>query len=136
MRNEKILFTSTVTFVYDAFSFACELFKKHNKCITIERVDKQEDSGFNRFTITDRIEKLIKKAGLVICDVSEPSPNVYFELGYAKSQNKYIIITAKKNTKLPFDTSHYEHIFYDTPMQLQKEIIRQLECYFKISYKH
>jgi len=122
--------------VYDAFSLACELLKKHNKCISIERVDRQEDSGFNRFTITDRIEKLIKKAGLVICDVSEPSPNVYFELGYAKSQNKNIIITAKKETKLPFDTSHYEHIFYDTPMQLHREIIRKLECYFKINKKH
>lgn len=119
--------------VYDAFSYACELYKKLNKSITIERVDKQEDGGFNRFTITDRIEKLIKKAGLVICDVSEPSPNVYFEFGYAKSQNKNIIITAKKDTKLPFDTSHYEHILYDTPMQLQGEIIKKLEYYFKIN---
>jgi len=116
--------------IYEAFSFACELYKKQNKSITIERVDKQKDFGF---TITDRIETLIKKAGLIICDVSEPSPNVYFEFGYAKSKNKKIIITAKKGTVLPFDTNHYEHILYETPMQLQGEIIKKLEYYFRIN---
>jgi len=68
---------------------------------------------------------------LIICDVSEASPNVYYEFGYAKSKNKSIIVTAKENTKLPFDTSHYEHIFYSSAMDLQNKTVEKLKNYFK-----
>jgi hypothetical protein len=112
--------------IYQAFEMAGQLYKNMN--ITIDRSDKQKDGGFS---ITDRIELLIKKAGLIICDVSKATPNVYFELGYAKAQNKNIIITAKKGTKLPFDTAHYEHILYSTPMELQTKIKEKLNYYLK-----
>jgi len=123
-------FDSKYDEIYEAFSLAGEMYKNQNQNIKIDRADKQKDSGF---TITERIEKLINKAGLVICDVSELSPNVYFEFGYAKSKNKNIIITAKKGTKLPFDTNHYEHIFYETSLELQKKIIKKLGYYYKIN---
>jgi guanylate kinase len=115
--------------IYQAFNYAGEFYTKHNKNVTINRVDKQQDSGFS---ITERIEMLIKRAGLIICDVSEASPNVYYEFGYAKAKNKNIIITAKKETKLPFDTGHYEHMFYESPMDLQEKIITKLKNYFKV----
>jgi len=114
--------------IYEAFNFAGQLYTKTNRNVTINRVDKQKDAGFS---ITNRIETLIQRAGLIICDVSEASPNVYYEFGYAKSKNKNIIITAKQGTVLPFDTSHYEHIFYNTPMDLQNKIIEKLKNYFK-----
>jgi len=114
--------------IYDAFNHAGQRYTKNNQNVTINRVDKQQDAGFS---ITERIETLIKKAGLIICDVSEASPNVYYEFGYAKSQNKTIIITAKEKTELPFDTSHYKTLFYNSPMDLQNKIIEQLKHYFK-----
>jgi hypothetical protein len=63
--------------------------------------------------ITPRIEKGIRGSAFVIADVSEPSPNVFYEIGYAKALGKEVIVTAKNGTPLPFDIWDVPTIFWE-----------------------
>lgn len=67
------------------------------KCI---RTD--QDPTTNR--VFQRIVSGIRSATFVIADVTIPTPNVYFELGYAEALGKPVIVVAKDGTELPFDT--------------------------------
>ena len=64
----------------------------------------------------------IANAAFVIVDISVPSPNVYFELGYAKAANKPVVITAKKDTQLPFDVNDLPVIFWENQKQLREKL--------------
>jgi SAM-dependent methyltransferase len=73
------------------------------------RVDKIQKSSL----INKDIEDGIDKADLVVIEVSEESPNVYFEFGIAIAKGKELLILAKKGSKIPFDTRQWRHLFYD-----------------------
>lgn len=111
--------------IYEALKIAGKLVENVN--LTIERVSEP----LGDYVITERIEQSIMKAGLLICDVSEKSLNVYYELGFARAKNKTIILTAQKGTELPFDVRQYKTKFYDNPIQLQKLVSEELKAYYK-----
>ncbi len=111
--------------IYQALKLAGRLITSRR--LLIERVSEP----LGDFVITERIEKSIKKAELIICDVSEKSLNVYYELGYARAMNKRIIVTAKEGTKLPFDVGHYKTNFYTNMIDLQKIIYEELNFYYQ-----
>lgn len=97
-----------------------------SRTLKIERVSEHTGD----YIITDRIEQSIKKAELIVCDVSEKSPNVYYELGFARAKNKTIIMTAERGTDLPFDVRQYRTIFYSNLIELQKIIGNELKAYY------
>lgn len=110
--------------VYEAIKAGGE--RVHNKNLKVQRVSEHKGD----YIITDRIEASIEKAEIIICDVSETSPNVYYELGYARAKKKHIILTAAQGTELPFDVRQYKTNFYDTAFQLQKLIEKELQYYY------
>ncbi len=112
----------------------CEDLERSNSVFTIMSFKKEYDDVFGTFEsicerhefkavrtdhdpnlspITSRILDGIKESDFVIADVSEKSPNVFYEIGYAKGINRQVIITAKKGTELPFDIKDLPVIFYD-----------------------
>lgn len=109
---------------YEAIKMGGKLFKKYD--LEIQRVSEHKGD----YIITERIERSINRAEIIICDVTEKSPNVYYELGYARAKNKRIILTAKEGTELPFDVRQYSTKFYKTDIHLQKIITDELEHYF------
>lgn len=111
--------------IYDALKLAGKLIANRN--LVIERVSEP----LGDYIITERIERSIKRAALIICDVSDKSLNVYYELGYARAMNKTIIVTAKNGTKLPFDVGHYRTNFYNNPIELQKIVFDELSYYYQ-----
>ncbi len=90
--------------VFDMFERVC---KKHD--FTATRTDHDP----NLSPITSRILEGIQQSDFVIADVSEKSPNVFYEIGYARGIQRPVIITAKKGTELPFDIKDLPVIFYD-----------------------
>lgn len=118
-------FDSKYDEIYEAIKFGGELLSKNQ--LSIERVSEHKGD----YIITNRIEKSIKRAEVIICDVSERSPNVYYELGYARAKNKHIILTAPTNTELPFDVRQYKVNFYSSSIQLQKIITEELRHYYE-----
>jgi len=74
-----------------------------------ERIDKAQDV----MKINEEIEKRIKKAKIIIADLSESSANVHYELGLARGQGITAIPIAEEGTELLFDNQNFRTEFYD-----------------------
>ncbi|WP_146092595.1 hypothetical protein [Xanthomonas arboricola] len=75
----------------------------------IVRADKILKSGL----ITSQIINLILEADLVIADLTENNPNVYYELALRHATAKPFIQVAIAGQKIPFDISGLRTIFVD-----------------------
>ncbi len=73
------------------------------------RVDEAAGPGI----ILNDIWGRITEASVVIAEVSEPNPNVYYEVGVAHALRKPSVLLAQRGTKLPFDLGPHRCIFYD-----------------------
>jgi hypothetical protein len=88
-----------------------------------ERVD--DASNVPRI-LPEMIDK-IKGCAFSIVDLSEESPNVYYELGYAMGHGKTVIVTAKKGTTLPFDAQDIPVIFWENQRGLKVMLRKRVE---------
>ena len=59
-----------------------------------------------------KMHALIERAELIVVEISKPSPNVYYEVGYAKALHKAILVICKKGTKIPTDLQGLERLEY------------------------
>ena len=93
------LITPTDVFVMMSFAEKGHLKDAYN---TFQRVCKE--NGFLAFKVDHHIDpkqrivpaifSSIKRSAFIIADVTEPRPNVYYELGYAQALGKDVITTA------------------------------------------
>ncbi len=75
----------------------------------IDEISRKNMSTRDNSNIDVNIMREIDNSDIVIADVSERTPNVYFELGYARGRGKKILPLAQRDSegrfpKLPFDT--------------------------------
>lgn len=94
--------------------------------IRVIRIDNKKGD----YSITPEILKYIEKAKLIVCDLTEERPSVYYELGYARGKEKVVIHCAKEGTKLHFDVKDNRTIFYKNPTQLRRQLIPELKEIF------
>ncbi len=74
-----------------------------------ERADKQAMAGL----LTDKIQRSITSADVIIADCTGANPNVFYELGIAHTLNKEtILLTADTAEHAPTDVRGYEFIPY------------------------
>ena len=66
----------------------------------------------NPNSITDRIIKCLSTYDLVIVDLTEHNPNVFYELGYRNALQKPVIQLKLKLDNIPFDVSNINTIDY------------------------
>ncbi|HWS94604.1 MAG TPA: hypothetical protein VN306_19580 [Mycobacterium sp.] len=78
--------------------------------------------------IIPNIIEAIRRCAFIIADLSEPRPNVYYELGYAQALGKNVITTACQGTELPFD-------IFDVPTQYW-DCQDTLECKLEAALLH
>src|SRR5262245_57473003 len=82
-----------------------------------ERVDEQMYEG----TILQRIYNQIAKANIIVSDMTEKNPNVFYETGYAHALNKRVILLTQKLEDIPFDLKSYPHIVYERKISKLKQ---------------
>ena len=111
--------------IYEEFKDAAKLV---DSSLEVKRIDKQRGD----YRITDEILHNIAKARLIICDLTDERPNVYYELGYARGLKKPVITCAKKETPLHFDIKDFRTIIYNTTGELRKEISSEIKEHLKI----
>ncbi len=88
------------------------------------RVDQMNDSG----SITQTILDQLVSADLVIADLSDHNPNVFYEMGYRKCTGKPIIHLKKKGESIPFDVTTIRTFEYDlTDLDSVEEIKTRLQ---------
>ena len=76
------------------------------KCV---RADKEVFSGI----IMDKIRENIARAGIIIAELSEQNPNVFYELGLVHAWNKKVIMITQNIRNIPFDLKHWRMVIYD-----------------------
>lgn len=86
-----------------------------------ERVDKQIFAG----SIMDRVYNQIAKADLVVADMSERNPNVFYEVGYAHALGKTTILVTRSEADIPFDLRQYPHVVYGESLSLLKSELQR-----------
>jgi hypothetical protein len=81
--------------------------------------------------IVPEILERIRRAGFTIVDLTDLRENVFYELGYADGLGKRVIVTAKKDTKLPFDVSDIPTIFWSGQQQLRRDLEERIRTVVK-----
>lgn len=75
------------------------------------RIDEWPSS---KMTIIDNIKASIKHCLFAIADITQPNPNVFYEVGFAHAMGKDVIFIKNKQLgNLPFDISSWHVIVYD-----------------------
>ena len=95
--------------------------EKYDLYRTIEKVVR-DAAGINCFRAEDakgaghnllsKIQNMVDRAEMVIAEISNKSPNVYYEVGYAVGIHKRPLLVAKAGTKIPTDLVGLEVIEY------------------------
>ena len=121
------MITPTDVFVVMSFAEKGHLIDAYN---TFQRVCKEK--GFLAFKVDHHIDpkqrivpailSSIRRSAFIIADVSEPRPNVYYELGYAQALGKDVITTAFEGTQLPFDIFDVATLYWDCQDTLERKI--------------
>ena len=110
-------FTDEFREVYATYSDACDEFGLH-----AERTDESESSE----RIIPRILHGIRQSAFVIADVSTMSRNVFYEIGFAEGFGRPVIVTARKDTALPFDLVDMPVIFWSSQEELSEKLRRRM----------
>ena len=95
-------------------------------CREFEFEAERTDESASLERILPRIESGIRRSAFVMADISEPSPNVFYEIGFAKALGKDVIVTARRGTELPFDVGDVPVIFWEIQEDLKDGLRRCL----------
>lgn len=94
------------------------------------RVDEEFFSG----QIIDEIRRSITASDVIVAEMTDRNPNVYYEVGYAHGVEKYTILITKDEEKLPFDLRGYKHIVYKGALEtLRRELDKNLAWFEEAS---
>jgi hypothetical protein len=77
--------------------------------------------------ITKKIIEEIKTSEFLVGDLTNERPSVYYEIGYAHSLGRRVIMYRKKNTSIHFDLAAYNCPEYKNMKELKKILLKRLE---------
>jgi nucleoside 2-deoxyribosyltransferase len=99
------------------------------------------------YEIPARVFQKIDESSLVIADLTDERPNVYCEVGYAKSRGIPFILTFHKKkssrtrppwdrkdedgNKVHFDLAAFRYVAYENPMNLRDQLAVELDALFE-----
>lgn len=72
------------------------------------------DELFSTGSVVEQIWEQITKAKVLLADLTDKNPNVFYELGLAHAAIKPVVFTAARIDDIPFDLRHLRVIVYET----------------------
>ncbi|WP_186644165.1 hypothetical protein [Fluviispira vulneris] len=97
----------------------------------------RSDEIFSNNYIIDDIKNQINTSEIIIAEISESNPNVFYELGYAHALKKETIVLCDNDISsvLPFDVRGFRTVFYKNSIpgktELEKNIQNHLNHIFE-----
>ena len=116
-----------------------------NSPLSPVRVDEQRGLSYE---IPARVFQDMDESQLVIADLTDERPNVYCEVGFAKSRGIPFMLTFHKESspdgppwdrkeaggnRMHFDLAAFRHIAYDNPLHLRNQLRIELGALFENS---
>lgn len=99
-----------------------------NLGLRAERVDEQ----LYEEPMLERIYHQIKRADIIIADMTGQNPNVFYEVGFAHAKNKLCILLTQDASDIPFDLKQHRHIIYGGSItNLKEELNKNLQWALK-----
>lgn len=77
--------------------------------IKAERADTLAEPG----NITTKVIMKIEEADVIIADLTDKNPYVFYELAIAHALRKPVIHMSRKGENIPFDVNQYRYVTYD-----------------------
>lgn len=105
----------------DIYAAYKECFKKFG--VNAVRADEIEHED----VITKRIIEEIKTSEFLVGDLSNERPSVYYEIGYAHSLGRRVILYRKSGTSIHFDLAAYNCPEYKNITELKAILMKRLE---------
>ena len=109
-------------------SYYPAIFKPGLQAAGFDDVSRADDLFTPRPVMLD-IQQSIIDADLVLCDMSERNPNVFYELGICHTLNKPVLLLAQSLEDVPFDVRHLRVLLYDYTPHGCKQLERDLEAH-------
>ncbi len=105
--------------LHDPFT---SIFDRHIKRVVRDcsLVAMKADDIYSNRPVMEDVWTHLNQARLVIADLTDSNPNVFYELGIAHTLGKDVIMIAQHLTKVPFDVGHVRYINYVYPSQVER----------------
>jgi hypothetical protein len=87
------------------------------------------DEIFEPRSIIQIIYEMIERAEVIVADLTNRNPNVFYELGYAHACGKNTILVTQRAEDVPFDIKHRQYVLYD-PGDLGSTLTGKVKKYF------
>ncbi len=86
------------------------------------------DEDYRSGKVTEQICKMIDECDICICDITKNNPNVIWELGYAYSKEKRIILLVQDTKEIFFNIKIERTIIYNLD-NIKNTLIQHLEIF-------
>jgi hypothetical protein len=105
---------------YDVFHYGIQpVVANHDmECI---RIDRDVFVG----DVPTRIHQQIDDAMVIIADMTDAKPNVYYEVGYARRAGKPMILICSLRSQLEFNVQNERCLFYSHITDLESQLARE-----------
>ena len=87
---------------------------------------KRADEIFAVRSVIQDVWEYINKSALLIADLTERNPNVFYEVGLSHALPRKLIIITQRKEDVPFDLQHIRWIKYKNDVSGRKELTRKL----------
>lgn len=74
---------------------------------------RADDDIFGTGKIIDQVWRGITEAKVLIAELTNRNPNVFYELGLAHALTKPVVLVSSNEQDVPFDLQHIRVIYYD-----------------------
>jgi hypothetical protein len=102
--------------------------------LTVINVGKVQYNGI----VTDLIHAEIRRAQVIVADVTRQRPNVYFEAGLALGLGRIVIWSCRENeiADVHFDTRQYSHVVWKDAADLRTKLEARIRGTLAVAVRH
>ena len=91
-------------------------------------VCRRADEIEHNYDIMEEILYHIDKASVLVGEMTDKNPNVFYEVGIAHGKRKEVILITRKGSEIPFNLKSKNHIIYENIHDLEEKLNRRLQA--------